>query len=128
MSPIELFTSWLLTVPTIDDFEVRLGHWTTFENSHSNQYVAFSVVGGAAPRELNTRFPHIMVTMVAAVHDELTAISTLAENIMLKAEQIPRQCVIVGVNAMGEPLGPMQTGSGRPLLTVTLEMIIDRGK
>lgn len=124
MSPIELFTSWLLTVPTIDDFEVRLGHWTTFENSHSNQYVAFSVVGGAAPRELNTRFPHIMVTMVAAVHDELTAISTLAENIMQLAAEVPEQCDIVAVNALGDVIGPVQTNGGRPLLTLTLQMII----
>lgn len=124
MSPIELFTSWLLTVPTIEDFEVRLGHWTTYESSQANQYVSFSVVGGAAPRELNTRFPHIMVTIVAAVHDELTAITTLAENIMKMAAEVPEQCDIVAVNALGDVIGPVQTSGGRPLLTLTLQMII----
>lgn len=131
MSPIELFTAWLLSVPSnvageaaTKDFEIGIGHWATFEQSFANQYVAFTVVGGASPRELNTRFPHIMITIVGAVHDETTAISRLAESIMQQAAEVPEQCAIIAVNTLGDIIGPASTNGGRPLLTLTVQMII----
>lgn len=131
MSPIALFTEWLLSVPSnvageaaVKDFKIGIGQWTAFEQSYSEQYVAFTVVGGASPRELNTRFPHIMVTIVGAIRDEPTAISTLAESIMQQATKVPEQCAIIAVNPLGDVIGPASTNGGRPLLTLTMQMII----
>lgn len=124
MSPTELFTAWLMTVPTIENFKIGIGHWVTFEQSYADRYVAFTVVGGESPRELNTRFPHIMITVVGEVHDDTTAITTLAENIMQQAFEIPEQCAIIAVNPLGDIIGTAVTNGGRPLLTLTVQMII----
>ena len=121
---IELFKAWLAGVPTATGFAIRAGHWSTYDASKSNRYITFSVVGGPAPREVDTRQPQIMLTIVGSKRDELTTIYTLAENIMAATKLEPLQCGLVWVNAVGEVIGPMTTQEDRPLVTMTLQMTI----
>lgn len=123
MNPLDLFKDWLSDVPTASDFACLAGHWSSFESSKSNRYIAYSVVGGSSPRELNTRMPQIGVTLVGSKDDSLAAISTLAENILAYAQLTPPSCALVAVNVLGDVIGPRQTTGGRPLLTLTLQLI-----
>lgn len=124
MNPLSLFKSWLLDVPTASDYKLAWGHWSTFEGSIAGRYISYSVVGGGAPRELSTRTPQLMLTIVGAKEEGVSTIQGLAEGILAYAEQIPPQCAIVAVNPLGDIIGPMTTSGGRPLLTLTLQMIL----
>lgn len=124
MTPLELFKTWLATVPLATTFNLSLGHWTDFETSIAKRFIAYHVVGGAAPRELFTRQVQISVTIVGALDESSAAISALAENIVRHAHDVPPQCDIVAVNMVGEVIGPQRTTAGRPILTMTLTIII----
>jgi hypothetical protein len=124
MNTVMLFGSWLDDIPMVSAYLRRAGHWFDFEKSTLKRYIAIQVVGGIAPREINTRMPQFSVTLVGAKDESHESIGLLAEAIMSYAQELPPQCEIVAVNAFGEPLGPIRTEGGRPVITMSFQMII----
>lgn len=123
MNAMNQFKLWLAGIAGAKSFDLRPGHWLTYDASNSKKYIAYSVNGGKAPREVNTRFATINVTIVGEKHANYTTIAPFAELLMQESQEIPLQCGIVTVNALGDILGPMQSEAERPLLNITFEII-----
>lgn len=124
MTPIDLFREWLSGVPNIREFNLNIGHWLDFDGSSQKQYITFQIVGGPPPREIYTRMINFSVTLVGRKDGNYVEVEKLAEAVSLHAEQLPEQCPIVTVNMLGQAIGPLVSEGGRPVMTMTLQMII----
>lgn len=124
MTALDLLRAWLLTEITKRKPTRLYGHWLTYDADASKQYIALRDWSAAAPPEVSTRWAQIGVTLVGAKDSHVSTISPLAEQIMAKTELIPAQCAIVQVNALTDWLGPYTTEGKRPVLTITLELIL----
>lgn len=124
MSPLELFRAWLNTIVEVAAVQQYMGHWLSYDNNKEHLFVCYQGVGGADPRELNTRMINYSLTVVGSVDGALSAVNRIAEAIAAHCQLEPKQCEIVTVNMLGEPIGPLRSDAGRPLFTLTVQMII----
>lgn len=123
MSALDLFKEWLTQVDTVSEYNLTEGDWFTYAGSIRKRYISIAVAGGRAPREVKTRFTTISVTIVGAKAEQSAIIRTLAEQMIDHADDIPTQCGLVTVNALGPAIGPMQTNAGRPAVSLSFEII-----
>lgn len=120
---IELFKQWVSGIPETATLNKFTGHWLSFEANSQREYMSIIIGGGANPREVNTEFATVEVTLVAAKGDTPANILSIAKAMREYSEQRPPQCGIVAVNALGAVRGPFKTDGERQAVNFSFEMI-----
>ena len=123
MKMLDLLREWLDTMVGARTFNLKMGDWWDFEQSVAVQYIAIQVVGGQAPREVDTRTAQVSVTLVGARDDSPDTIAAFADSIVEHTRLMPVTCGLATVNMVGEVIGPIRSEGGRPVLTLTLTLI-----
>lgn len=132
MNAIEAMKQWLQRTLYADwpEIDYYMGHWYTNESYNANRYISYQTIGGRSPRGYNTRTASMLVTIVgveyvsgSAKDAETNALLAISDKLMAATEQSPTECGIVSVVALGDVNGPMETEGGRPVVTLTLEVI-----
>ena len=123
MKMLNLLREWLDTIAGARTFNLKMGDWWDFEQSVAVQYMAIQVVGGQAPREVDTRTAQVSVTLVGARDDSPDTIAAFADSIVEHTRLMPVTCGLATVNMVGEVIGPIRSEGGRPVLTLTLTLI-----
>lgn len=124
MNALSELGRWLDEITEISNYVRQMGWWQDYESTTHKPYIAISVVGGLSPRELDTRQPQVSVTIVGAKGDNTIEIMELAEEIVFRTQYVQEFRELVNVQMMGEVIGPIRTSGMRPVVTMTLQLIM----
>lgn len=125
MTPMSLMREWLASVPELrKSLELRPGPWEAHEKTTSAEYLSYTVVGGGGQPFAGYRKPQFSLVLVGRKDDQADSVQSKAQLIVDQTMLKPDNCEVMQVNLIGDVIGPSVTDGRRPIVALTLEMLL----